>query len=137
MAYTKIKAIKKTLSKAIKYIENPAKTEGQQLVYGYGVEPLCAAAEFKMTVELAKQAKGDRFAVGGANNIAYHLIQSFAPEDNVTPAQALEIGKQLAANFTEGNFEYVVSTHIDKWQIHNHSIINATSFYIFSIKFKS
>lgn len=131
MAYTKIKAIKKTLSKAIKYIENPAKTEGQQLVYGYGVEPLCAAAEFKMTVELAKQAKGDRFAVGGANNIAYHLIQSFAPEDNVTPAQALEIGKQLAANFTEGNFEYVVSTHIDKGQIHNHIIINATSFNTF------
>ena len=31
--------------------------------------------------------------------------------------------------FTEGKFEFVVATHIDKDSIHNHIIINAVSFY--------
>lgn len=35
MAITKIHAIKSTLGKALAYIENPDKTDGQMLVSGY------------------------------------------------------------------------------------------------------
>lgn len=127
LAITKIHAIKSTLSKAIAYIENPEKTDGQLLVSGYNVDPQMASVDFEMTASLARHVHhtGQR-----STNLAYHLIQSFAPEDVITPAQAHELGKQLAGQFTEGRFEYVVATHIDKQNhIHNHIMINAVSFY--------
>ena len=39
MAYTKIHAIKATVNKAIKYITNPAKTDGKMLVDSFGCTP--------------------------------------------------------------------------------------------------
>lgn len=129
MAITKIHAIKSTLSKALAYIENPEKTDNQMLVSGYNVDPLMASVEFEMTAAMARELKGNYTKTGGSNNLAYHLIQSFSPQDNVTPEQAHEIGKQLADKFLEGKFEYVITTHIDKGHIHNHIIMNAVSFY--------
>lgn len=126
MAVTKIHAIKGTLNKALAYIENPDKTEDQILVSGYNVDPLVASIEMEMTAALARETRG-----GGkrGTNLAYHLIQSFSPDDNVTPEQAHEIGKQLADEFLEGKYEYVITTHVDKEHIHNHIIFNAVSFY--------
>ena len=43
MAITKIHAIKSTLGKALAYIENPDKTDGQMLVSGYNCEPQTAS----------------------------------------------------------------------------------------------
>lgn len=129
MAYTKIHAIKSTLSKAIDYIENPDKTEAELFISGYNVDPLVASVEFEMTTALAKDIKGNYTKTGGGNNLAYHMIQSFSPEDNVTPEQAHEIGKKLADEFLEGKYEYVIATHLDKGHIHNHIIFNAVSFY--------
>ncbi len=127
MAITKIHAIKSTLSKAIAYIENPEKTDGQLLVSGYNVDPQMASVDFEMTASLARHVHhtGKR-----STNLAYHMIQSFSPNDVLTPEQAHELGRQLAAQFTDGRFEYVVATHIDKENhIHNHIMINAVSFY--------
>lgn len=129
MAYTKIHAIKKTLSTALDYIENPEKTEDQLLVSGYNVDPLTASIEFALTENLAKEVKGNYKKTGGSNNLAYHMIQSFSPEDHVTPEEAHEIGKKLADEFLDGKYEYVIATHIDKGHIHNHIIFNSVSFY--------
>ena len=49
MAITKIHAIKSTLGKALAYIENPDKTDGQMLVSGYNCEPQTASIDFEMT----------------------------------------------------------------------------------------
>ena len=46
MAITKIHAIKSTLGKALAYIENPDKTDGQMLVSGYNCEPQTASIDF-------------------------------------------------------------------------------------------
>ncbi len=54
LAITKIHAIKSTLSKAIAYIENPEKTDGQLLVSGYNVDPQMASVDFEMTASLAR-----------------------------------------------------------------------------------
>ena len=129
MAYTKIHAIKSTLNKALDYIENPSKTEGQLLVTGYNVDPLTASIEYRMTAALAKEAVGDYTNTGGANVLAYHMIQSFSPDDTLTPEQAHQIGKQWADEILQGKYEYVISTHVDKGHIHNHIIFNAVSFY--------
>ena len=93
MAVTTIHAIKTTLSKAVLYIENPDKTEGQALVSGYNCEPQTAPVDFEMTSILAHKARNLKRKKSG--NLAYHLIQSFSPEDAVTPEQAHELGKNL------------------------------------------
>lgn len=57
MAITKIHAIKSTLGKALAYIENPDKTDGQMLVSGYNCEPQTASIDFEMTAVLAHKAR--------------------------------------------------------------------------------
>ncbi len=58
------------------------------------------------------------------NNLAHHLIQSFAP-DETTPEQAHKIGRQLADEVLQGKYPYVLTTHIDKGHVHNHIIFCA------------
>ena len=125
MAITKIHAIKSTLGKALAYIENPDKTDGQ--MSGYNCEPQTASIDFEMTAVLAHKARNLKRK--RSTNLAYHLIQSFSPEDAVPPEQAHELGKKLAFEYTGGKYEYVVATHIDKGHIHNHIMLNAVSFY--------
>ena len=118
MAVTKIKPIKSTLSKALDYIENPDKTDGKMLVSSFGCSYETADIEFGYTLSQARD-KG--------NNLAFHLIQSFAPGE-VDYQKAHEIGRQLADAVTKGQHEYVFTTHIDKGHIHNHIIFCAVNF---------
>ena len=118
MAVTKIKPIKSTLSKALDYIENPDKTDVKMLVSSFGCSYETADIEFEYTLSQALQ-KG--------NNLAFHLIQSFEPGE-VDYQKAHEIGKQLADAVTKGQYEYVLTTHIDKGHIHNHIIFCAANF---------
>ena len=115
MAITKIHAIKSTLGTALAYIENPDKTDGQMLVSGYNCEPQTASIDFEVTAVLSHKARNLKRK--RSTNLAYHLIQSFSPEDAVTPEQAHEMGKKLAFEYTGGKYEYVVATHIDKGHI--------------------
>ncbi len=116
MAVTKIKAIRSTLDKAIRYICNPEKTQGMLLVDSHGCVPEFAAQQMEAT---AKQNKR-----GGCRK-AYHLMQSFAPDDNITPEKALEIGRQFADGVTRGKHQYVIAVHTDRGHIHCHIIFNA------------
>lgn len=59
--------------------------------------------------------------------IGYHLIQSFANEDNVTPEKAHRIGLDYANEIFGKNFEIVVATHLNTENIHNHIVINSVS----------
>jgi len=115
MAITKIHPIKSTLKKALDYIENPDKTYDKMLVSSFACSYETADIEFEMLLAQAYQ-KG--------NNLAHHLIQSFAPGE-ATPEQAHEIGRQLADEVLQGKYPYVLTTHIDKGHVHNHIIFCA------------
>lgn len=115
MAVTKIHPIKSTLKKALDYIENPAKTDEKMLVSSFACSYETADIEFELLLSQAMQ-KG--------NNLAHHLIQSFAPGET-TPEQAHEIGRQLADEVLQGKYPYVLTTHIDKGHVHNHIIFCA------------
>lgn len=115
MAITKIHPIKSTLKKALDYIENPAKTDEKMLVSSFACSYETADIEFELLLSQAMQ-KG--------NNLAHHLIQSFAPGET-TPEQAHEIGRQLADEVLQGKYPYVLTTHIDKGHVHNHIIFCA------------
>ena len=118
MAVTKIRPVKSGLRQRLEYILDPAKTDGKILVSSFGCSYETAYAEFDLTLSKARE-KG--------NNLAHHLIQSFAPGE-AAPEQAHEIGKRLADEITKGRYEYVLTTHIDKGHIHNHLIFCAASF---------
>ena len=118
MAVTKIKPIKSTLKKALEYIQNPDKTDDKMLVSSFGCSYETADIEFAFTLSQALD-KG--------NNLAHHLIQSFEPGE-VSFEKAHEIGKQLADAVTKGQYEYVLTTHIDKEHVHNHIIFCAVNF---------
>ena len=94
MAVTKIHPIKSTLKKALDYIENPAKTDEKMLVSSFACSYETADIEFALLLSQAMQ-KG--------NNLAHHLIQSFAPGET-TPEQAHEIGRQLADEVLQGKY---------------------------------
>lgn len=115
MAITKIHPIKSTLKKALDYIENPDKTDGKLLVSSFACSYETADIEFEMLLAQAYQ-KG--------NNLAHHLIQSFAPGEAM-PEQAHEIGRQLVDEVLQGKYPYVLTTHIDKGHVHNHIIFCA------------
>ncbi|MBC2080285.1 relaxase/mobilization nuclease domain-containing protein [Listeria booriae] len=116
MAVTKIWSIRKTLYLAIKYILNPNKAV---YVSSHACAPETADLEFALTLEQNSRS--------GGTNKAFHIIQSFKPEET-SPEQAHEIGKQLLEQHLEGKYEYVLTTHIDKSHIHNHVIFNASSY---------
>lgn len=70
MAVTKIHAIKSTLGKAVDYICDEQKTDEKVLISSFGCSPETADLEFHYT--LSKNPDS-------GPNLAFHLIQSFAP----------------------------------------------------------
>lgn len=79
--------------------------------------PETALLEFK-DIQRKYNMKGTR--------VAYHIIQSFSPKDDITEEQANEIGKRLCEELYP-DYQCVISTHIDKGHIHNHICLNAIS----------
>ena len=108
----------------IDYVENPEKTEDGQFITGYQCNPKIADAEFLFFKNLYRQKTGRER--GADDVIAYHLRQSFAP-DEITPEEANRLGQELARRFTKGNNAFIVCTHTDKHHIHNHIIVSAVT----------
>ncbi len=115
MAYTRIHAIKATVQKALKYICNSEKTDGQILVdsFACGIE----TAHYDFMDALSKSS-------GVGDKQAFHLIQSFAPGE-VDFDTAHQVGIELADKLLENKYSYVIATHIDKEHCHNHIIFCA------------
>ena len=114
MAITKIHPIKSTLNLAIDYIVNGDKTDEQILVSTHKCHQETAHTQFLRT-------RNDAGTKG--NVLARHLIQSFLPGET-TPEIAHQIGMELCKKILKNEYEFVLSTHIDKGHIHNHIIFN-------------
>lgn len=59
--------------------------------------------------------------------LAHHIIQSFSPDDNLTPEEVHEIGRKTIMELTGGQYQFVIATHMDKGHLHNHIILNTTN----------
>ena len=115
MAITKIHAVWASVQKAVDYICNPDKTDGEMLVDSYACSPATAGVEFDMALS---------HGTGRGRNKAFHLIQSFAPGE-VDAETAHRIGQELAEQFLHGDRSYIIATHIDKTSVHNHILFCA------------
>ena len=107
MAITKIHAIRATVQGAVNYICNKDKTDDLLLISSFATSPQTAADDFKFALS----------KTGGADtNLAYHLIQSFAPGE-VSQDEAHDIGKELADRLLQGRYSYIIATHTDRGHI--------------------
>lgn len=83
-------------------------------VSGVNCMPEMANDSFLATQNVFCHKTGARF---------YHYVQSFSPDEKVSPEQVHAIGLELAKVF--GEREVLVATHIDRDHLHNHFVVNA------------
>lgn len=157
MVVTKVFQIKQpgNLKNAINYIVNDAKTlkaddmndpenifsyevQGEEvfkrLVSGYDLtdssDKDTVYDDFILTKMSADSLNGNERLSDLKNPdrvLAHHLIQSFSPDDNLTPEQIHEIGRKTVLELTGGSHQFIIATHMDKGHIHNHIIFNTTN----------
>lgn len=112
-AENKIKTVA-GLTEALAYITNPAKI--------YEVSRINCSGSNSNTLE---QFRLLRLAFNQNKGIiAHHFIQSFSPNDNITPETVHRFGVEYVKQCFP-NYQVVVSTHIDKEHLHNHIIVNS------------
>ena len=116
MAIVKLLASKSPVSNAVNYVTKKEKTL-DKLISGVNCMPESVLDEFEMTKLKYNKLGGRTY---------YHMMQSFAVDDDITPEKAHEIGLQMAEHcFPE--YQVLVATHIDRHHMHNHFIINSVS----------
>lgn len=100
----------------------------KEYVSAYGLtSPKYAFEEMMMTKMQAKQILGSDRQGGKVDVLAHYIIQSFSPEDNLTPEEVHEIGRKTVLELTGGEHEFIIATHLDKNHMHNHIIFNTTN----------
>ncbi len=100
----------------INYVCNKEKTT-DKLISGKDCMPESCEYEFAEVKKAFGKTDGRTY---------YHMIQSFSPDDRITPEQSHEVGLQMAELF-EG-YQVLVVTHTNKAHIHNHLVINSVNF---------
>jgi len=90
----------------------------QRLVSGINCDGENAFKEFMATKKSYGKTDGMNF---------YQYVQSFSPEENITPHKAHEIAIEFAEKAWTG-YEVLVATHCDAQHIHSHFVINSVSF---------
>ena len=126
---------KKYRRRLIKYILNPDKTDNLKLVSDFGMSNYLDFPSHAEMVEMYNvnfsnndklyESRNDRQEKHQQTIYAHHLIQSFSPEDNLTPEEINRIGYETMMELTGGRFKFIVATHTDKDHVHNHILINA------------
>ena len=111
----------------MRYILNPDKTE--DLLYATSINCMTDAESAYSQMQLVyEQFARDHFdsppPLEGKGSVkAIHYIQSFSPDDNVTP----ELAHRIAMTMIRKNFgddaQAVIATHVDKEHLHSHIII--------------
>lgn len=117
MAVIKAVHSKAKLSVAVNYITKQEKTQ-TCLVSGIHCDPMTAVTEMETTKQLWHKTNGRQYG---------HYIQSFAPDETLTPELAHDIARQWAEHQFPA-YECLIATHIDRNHIHSHVIVNSVSY---------
>lgn len=143
MAVTKIWDVRGSSSVLIDYVNNPEKTtqyiqteelSGIEEVLNYADDPE-KTEEHRYTTTINCNSKNpakdfnrikSEFTDKGGI-VCYHAYQSFDKGEG-TPELVHEIGVKLAEELWGDRFQVVVATHLNTDALHNHFIINSTSF---------
>lgn len=106
-----------SVGRALDYAMNSDKTI--ELVTGVNCTPETAYAEMVYVKTMFNKLQGRQFV---------HFVQSYHPEEKVTPQQVHEIGVRLIKEFERfTGFQVVVATHTNEEHLHNHFVINSVN----------
>lgn len=128
MPYVKSIPIHTTVNRSIAYILNPAKTD--DLLYTTSLNCMANAADAYLAMKTVfEHYSGEKFNApvpteGKGSVKAIHYIQSFSPDENITPEEAHQIAKAFARKTFGDNCQIVIATHLDKGHLHNHYMLN-------------
>ena len=98
------------------YVMRDEATE-ETLIDGVNCSPDTVQEEFQFVKRQFHKEDGRMY---------YHIVQSFSPDDDLTPETAHEIGLRFAEAFP--GYQILVATHVNTAAIHNHLIMNSVSF---------
>lgn len=120
MAIIKAVSSKSPIKTAIAYISKKEKTD-KKLLSGYNLtSPETSYDEMQITKEIWNKTGGRTYK---------HYVQSFAPNEKITPKQAYAIAKEFVESCPQfKGFEVLIATHQDREHIHTHFILNSVSF---------
>lgn len=90
----------------------------QRLVSGINCDGENVFKEFMVTKKSYGKTDGMNF---------YQYVQSFSPDENITPQKAHEVALEFAEKAWTG-YEVLVATHCDAQHIHSHFVINSVNF---------
>ena len=104
------------VAKSISYILSPETKSGNEKCVQSSFINCC----YDSVNGLVTEFDITRFAYHKNDKIlAHHYVQSFSPNENITPELAHKIGEELAECVAPG-FQVIVATHVDRDHIHNH-----------------
>lgn len=108
---------------SIAYALSPENSDGDEKCF----QATCLNCDNNGADSLSEQFYAVRKMFDKDNKIlTHHYVQSFSPNEKITPELAHRIGVELAQKIAPG-FQVIVSTHIDKDHIHNHFLINSVN----------
>lgn len=115
---TKREYLDEDLYATLRYADNEEKTDSQ--IYVAGIN--CSAENAYEEMSAIQKRFGNRGSV-----VAYHGYQSFASGE-VTPEEALAIGKETAKAMWGDKYQVLVTVHLNTDNLHCHFVVNAVSF---------
>ncbi len=137
MVITKHYAVhgKKYRRQLIKYILDPKKTRNLSLISDFGMSNYLDFPDYMELVKMYQNnflsndqlydSRFDRQEKKQQKIHAHHVIQSFSPEDKLSPEEINRIGYETIKEFIGGQYKFIVATHVDQDHCHNHIIINS------------
>ena len=123
--------VRTTVQKSLAYILNPDKTE--QLLYTASLNCMTDAANAYLNMKAVYELYSGRSfdeplpKTGKGRVKVIHYIQSFSPDENITPEQAHRIAKAFVRKTFGDECQAIIATHTDKKHIHSHIILNIYS----------
>ena len=110
---------KGSVKHVLDYVTRKEKTD-MRLCTGINCSADTAFREMQLTKELFHKTGGRTFL---------HFVQSFSPDEKITPEEAHQIAFELAENFTHFHgHEVLIATHCDRQHIHSHFVVNSVSY---------
>lgn len=117
MSIVKIMPVR-SLNKTVNYLLQNYKTQ-EHLVTTHECSPETIINDFKDPLYLYNEKNNSNKKVS-----ARMIIQSFDPDEDITPEQAHQYGVEYARNYLKNEHQYIVVTHIETDNLHNHIVFN-------------
>lgn len=112
----------KSLKAAIKYSVQEHKTNSD-LITSYNCTAETIENDFRNVLDEYNRARNKNREISSRM-----IIQSFSSNDNLTAEEAHKYGIEFAQQYLKDQHQYVVVTHIETDNIHNHIIFNDINF---------